>query len=219
MLRHGSGSTGSDVLAQAAILAGHTYRVLVSAARGHGLSRGQAMDFGWYGNADVKGAVSFQIQQPGIDAIRIAVAGLSMGCEEATGAAAEDPRISAAMAEGATGRIAANKSCLQEVYGTRGCIQMALEWVQYALTDWLTDADKPQSLREAVLMAAPRPMLLITAAEVEDELYSAEHIQRNSPTNVTIWAVPGSEHTQGLSTAPADWENTVMDFLDGALLR
>jgi uncharacterized protein len=219
VLRHGSGSTGSDVLAQASVLSGHGYGVLVTDARGHGFSSGRAMDFGWYGTADIEGAVSFLIQQPGIDASRIAVVGLSMGGEEAIGAAAEDPRISAVIAEGATGRTAADKSWLRDIYGIRGSIQMELELAQYVLTDWLTVAHNPRSLAEAARIAAPRPVLLITAGEVEDELYSAEYINRNSPTNVTIWTVQGAEHTLGLSTAPVDWENTVIGFLDSALMR
>ncbi len=101
VLRHASGSTCSGVLPQAAVLAGHGYGALLTDARGHGISSGRAMDFGWYGSLDIKGAVSFLEKQGDVDARRIGVIGLSMGGEEAIGAAAEDPRISAVIEEGA----------------------------------------------------------------------------------------------------------------------
>src|SRR5206468_1520008 len=81
-------------------------------ARGHGRSAGRAMDFGWYGDADVQGAVTFLGAQPDVRDGRIAAVGLSMGGEEAIGAAATDPRIRAVVAEGATGRVAADNDWL-----------------------------------------------------------------------------------------------------------
>jgi fermentation-respiration switch protein FrsA (DUF1100 family) len=218
VLRHGSSSTRADTLAQAAVLAQNGYGVLMTDARGHGRSGGQAMDFGWYGNSDIEGAVSFLIEQPEVDAERIAVVGLSMGGEEAIGAMAEDSRITAVVAEGATNRTDADKAWLAEVYGVRGRIQIALEWAQYSLTDLLTDASKPVALSDAVHAAAPRPVLMITAGELEDELHAANFIKQHSPESVTIWTVPEAGHIQGLSTAPVEWENTVTGFLDNALL-
>ena len=50
--------------------------------------------------------------------------------EEAIGAAATDPRIRAAVAEGATGRTAADKAWLSDAYGWRGRLQEGLEHVQ-----------------------------------------------------------------------------------------
>jgi uncharacterized protein len=219
VLRHGSGSTSSDVFPQAAVLAKHGYSILVTDARGHGLSKGRAMDFGWYGNSDIEGAVSFLVAQPNIDIKRILVVGMSMGGEEAIGALADDSRISAVVAEGATARTDADKTWLKEIFGTRGRIQLGLEWIEYSLADLLTEAHKPVTLADAAKSAAPRPLLLITAGEVEDELYAAQYIQQQSPSNVTIWTVPGAGHTQGLFVAPSDWERTVFEFLDKALVR
>jgi uncharacterized protein len=215
VIRHGSGSTCADVFAQAAILAKHGYGILVTDARGHGMSEGRAMDFGWYGNADIAGAVSFLANQTGIQ--RIGVVGFSMGGEEAIGAAAADPRISAVVAEGAEARTDADKAWYPEVYGVRGRIQLGLEWIEFSMADLLTEAAKPTALADAASITFPRPVLLITAGEVEDELHAARHIQEHSPANVTIWTVPGAKHTQGLSTAPAGWEKTVIGFLDQAL--
>jgi uncharacterized protein len=219
ILRHGSGSTSADVKAQAAILVKRGYGVLATDARGHGRSGGQAMDFGWYGTTDIKGALTFLTEQPDINPNRIGVIGLSMGGEEAIGAIAEDTRIAAVIAEGAIARTDADKIWLQTVYGFRGRIQVWLEGIQYSLADILTEAKKPVPLADAARVSDPRPILLITAGKVEDELHAARYIQQHSPNNVVIWTVPEAGHTQGLATRPVEWENTVISFLEKALSR
>ena len=60
VLLHGAGSTRSDVLDEAAVLAGDGFGVLMIDARGHGDSGGRAMDFGWYGDADIAAAADLQ---------------------------------------------------------------------------------------------------------------------------------------------------------------
>ena len=217
VLRHGAGSTSSDVFAQAAALAYHGYGVLITDARGHGLSDGRGMEFGWYGDVDIDAAVSFLVDQPDVDFGRIAVLGVSMGGEEAVGAAARDTRIAAVVAEGATARTAGDKAWLADVYGWRGHVQLVFERIQYWVADQLTAASSPISLANAAADASPRPVLLITAGDVPDEGHAAAHIQRSSSGNVTIWDVPGAGHIQGLSVAPALWEETVVNFLDNAL--
>lgn len=218
VLRHGGGSDASRVLSQAAVLAGHGYGVLVTDARGHGLSGGRAMDFGWYGDMDVTAAVDYLAGLREVDAARIGVIGLSMGGEEAIGAAAADPRIKAIVAEGATARSEADKTWFTDVYGLRGRIQLGLEWAQYTLTDLLTDAARPTPLADAV-EAAGRPLLLITAGGVPDEANAAEYLRDRAPARVSVWTVPGAGHIQGLSTDPSGWESRVIGFLDANLGR
>ncbi|MET7426339.1 hypothetical protein [Dactylosporangium sp. NPDC005555] len=81
--------------------------------------------------------------------------------------------------------------------------------------DLLTDAGLPVTLR-APAAAAPRPLLLIAAGDVPDELHAARHIQWGN-AYVQVWQVPGAGHTRGLSTAPEQWERRVVAFLTGAL--
>jgi pimeloyl-ACP methyl ester carboxylesterase len=133
-LLHGAASTRSDVLDQAAVLARHGYGVLLFDARGHGESAGRGMDFGWHGTADVSGAVDFLTRQPDVSPDRVGLVGLSMGGEEAIGAAGTDERIAAVVAEGATARVAADKGYLA-AYGVRGHVQQRIDAVSYWLTD------------------------------------------------------------------------------------
>jgi pimeloyl-ACP methyl ester carboxylesterase len=217
VLRHGSGSTASDVLSQAAVLAEHGYGVLMTDARGHGLSEGRAMDFGWFGDLDTGAAVTYLDGRQDVDPGRIGVVGMSMGGEEAVGAAAADPRISAVVAEGATARTDADKAWFAEAYGARGRIQLGIEWLQYTVADLLTSASKPIALGDAANEAAATPILLITAGERPDEGHAAEWIQSRAAGNVEIWTVPGAGHIQGLAVAPEDWERVVTGFLGTTL--
>lgn len=214
---HGSGSTRTAVLGQAAVLARHGYGVLLFDARGMGQSRGRAMNRGWYGDRDVIGALDFLEAQAGVDAARLGALGESMGGEEAVGAMAVDARLRAVVAEGATNRVASDLSWLSDEYGLRGYVQEGLNHVTDALTNVLTPAAPPRTLRSAVRAGAPRPVLLITAGRVADERLAARHIAAASPASVSAWDVPGASHTGGLRTAAGEWERRVVSFFDGAL--
>lgn len=217
IVRHGAGSTASDALPQAEVLVSNGFGVLITDARGHGKSGGEAMDFGWFGDRDVEAAVDFLMTRPEVDPEGIVLVGLSMGGEEAIGAAGSDTRISAVVTEGATARTEADKAWLIAEYGWRGWVQTRLEWVQYTVTDLLTPASKPPSLASAAAEMAPRELLLITGAEAPDEGNAARHIERSGEGNVRVWTVPGAGHIQGLKVAPKDWERRVIEFLNDAL--
>ncbi|MBI4933824.1 MAG: alpha/beta fold hydrolase [Actinobacteria bacterium] len=214
---HGAGATRSDVLDQSAVLVEHGYAVLLLDARGHGDSRGTAMDFGWYGDLDVAAGIEFLASRPEIDPRRIGVVGFSMGGEEAIGAAATDPRVRAVVAEGATGRQAADKAWLSDAFGWRGWVQEQLEHVQDGITDFLTDASPPMSLRTAVDVADDTRFLLITAGNVDDEGRAAEFIQSGASERVTVWTIDGTDHTGGYDAQPQQWEQRVVEFLDESL--
>ena len=217
VVTHGAGSTRSDVLDQAAVLARSGYTLVLIDARGHGDSGGTAMDFGWYGDDDITAGTEYLASRPEVDAGRIGVLGLSMGGEEAIGAAAADPRIRAVVAEGATARQPADKAWLSEVYGWRGWLQEQVEKVQYGITDYLTEASAPTALRSAVAQSTGTRVLLITAGNVDDEAHAASYIEAAAPDRVTVWNVDGADHTGGLETRPDEWERRVVEFLDESL--
>lgn len=117
VLRHGANSTAADTSAQAEALSEAGYGVLTTDARGHGDSGGKGMELGWFGDSDTRAAVDYLTTRGDVDGDRIAVVGLSMGGEEVIGAAGVDARIKAVVAEGATGRTAADKGWLVEEFG------------------------------------------------------------------------------------------------------
>ncbi|MCU0265502.1 MAG: alpha/beta fold hydrolase [Actinomycetia bacterium] len=216
VLRHGAGSTRTAVLDHAVVLARAGYGVLMLDARGHGDSTGRAMDFGWYGDADITAAVSALAKRPDVDEGRIAVVGLSMGGEEAIGAGAADPRVAAVVAEGATNRTAADKAWLPEEYGLQGRLQVGLDRLTYGLADLLTPASPPTPLRDAVVAMAPRPVLLVAGGAVPDEVDTAERLAAAAPDRVVVWVAPGSGHVRALDDHPEEWAAQVTGFLDTA---
>ena len=211
----GAGSTRTAVLGQAAVLARHGYGALLVDGRGHGLSGGHTMDFGWWGDRDITAAVSFLGRQPGVQAGKIAVLGESMGGEQALAAAGADPRIRAVVAEGALGQQLADHGWLP--HGLDGALTRGKEWVQYTAAGLISGAPRPMSIPDAVRAAAPRPLLIIAGAAVADEPIAARWFQAASPATVQVWVVPHAGHTQGLATAPRAWEAHVISFLDAAL--
>lgn len=217
VVMHGAGSTRSDVLEQVAVLAVSGYSVVLLDARGHGDSHGTAMDFGWYGDLDVAAGTAFLASRAEIDPGRIGVVGFSMGGEEAIGAAATDGRIRAVVAEGATGRTAADKAWLSDAYGWRGWLQEGLEHIQDGVTDYLTEASPPVPLRSAVAIASSTRFLLITAGNVSDEGRAAAFIESGATDRVAVWNVDGADHTGGYGSRPQQWTQRVIEFLDESL--
>ena len=174
VLLPGSGSTRTAVLPQAAVLARHGYGALLVDGRGHGLSGGHAMDFGWWGGRDLAAAVSFLAAQPGVQAGKIAVLGESMGGEQALAAAGADPRIRAVVAEGATGQQSDDRGWLP--HDITGIIDRGWKWVQYTAAGLISGAPRPASIRDGIRAAAPRPALIIAGGAV-----AAPRTRRRSP--------------------------------------
>ncbi len=212
----GAGSTRTGTLDQAAVLAGHGYGVLMIDPRGQGRSDGPAMDAGWYGDRDISAAVTFLQRQPGVDADRIGVLGLSMGGEEAIGAAAADPAIRAVVAEGATHRTAADKAGYLPG-GITGTIQRGMDRLTYGVAGLFSSAPEPRTLRSAITRAPRTPLLLIAGGEAVDEPEAVAFLRAAAPDRVQTWTVSGASHTRALATAPAEWTARVTAFLDRAL--
>lgn len=217
LVLHGAGSSRSAVLDQAAAVARAGYSVLLLDARGHGDSGGHAMDFGWFGDLDVAAGIDLLASRPEIDPQRIGIVGFSMGAEEAIGAAASDERIRAVVAEGATARQADDKAWLSDEYGWRGWVQERLEDVQYGVTDLLTDAAHPVSLRRAIGTSSGTSFLLIAGGEVDDEHRAATHLRGAAPDRVSVWVVDGAGHVGGYAADPDEWQRRVVAFLDQRL--
>jgi pimeloyl-ACP methyl ester carboxylesterase len=212
----GSGSNRSATLGQASVLAHRGYGVLMVDPRGQGRSSGHAMDAGWYGDRDIVAAVAFLQHQPGVDASRIGVLGLSMGGEAAIGAAAADPAIRAVVTEGATSRTAADKAGYLPG-GAAGAIQRGLDWLTYGTAAVLSPAPRPGTLHRAIAQAQATRFLLIAASQAVDEPDAVAYLSTAAPGRVQTWTVAGATHTHGLATAPQEWTTRVVTFFDQAL--
>jgi pimeloyl-ACP methyl ester carboxylesterase len=216
VLLHGAGENRAAGLPQAEVLADAGYGVLLLDARGHGRSGGRGMDLGWYGESDVRGAVGFVAAQDGVDAGRIGLLGLSMGGEEAIGAAAAAPEVRAVVAEGATGRTADDKAAWLPG-GVPGAVQRVLDRMTYGLVDLLTAASPPPALADAVRRAEGTSFLLVTAGTEPDEARAAGMLRRAAPDRVEVWTVAGARHTHALQAGERAWRKRVLAFFDERL--
>ena len=199
VLLHGSGSTRATVLDHAAALAARGYGVLLLDARGHGESGGQEMDFGWSGDADIAPAVNYLLAAPDVAGDRVALVGMSMGGEEAIGAAASMPAVRAVVVEGVTGRVGADWLPLRPP-GIGRVFSSAFYWVQEMTAAALSRTEPPVDLRSAVLQTAPRPVLVIAAGNVAAERAAGQRLQGAAPGAVQLWEITGAGHTAGLRT-------------------
>jgi hypothetical protein len=215
LLLPGAGAARTSVLGQAGVLARHGYGVLLLDTRGHGLSGGHPMDFGWRGDRDIAPAVSFLDRQPGVRPGKIALLGESMGGEQALVAAGSDPRVHAVVAEGAEGQQVADHGWLP--HGIDGALTRGMEWVRYTAAGLISGAPRPMSIPDAIRATAPRPVLIIAGGAAADEPAAARWFRAASPGTVRIWIVPHAGHTEGLAIAPRAWEAQVTGFLDAAL--
>jgi uncharacterized protein len=210
----GAGGTKADTAGQAAALTRHGYGVLGLDVRGTGESGGHAALWGWGGERDLSAAVTYLLSRSEVVSGRIGVLGESMGGEVAIAGAAADPRIRAAVAEGATGRSCADLTFLAG--DMEGTIHRADSCLGWALAALMTDAPQPGSLSDSVEALGSRPLLLI-AADDPDEHTATEAWQAQSPSTVHLWEPADTAHTAGLATHPAEWESRVIAFLDASL--
>ena len=141
---------------------------------------------------------------------------MSMGGEEAIGATGANDVLRAIVAEGATARAADDEGWLSDRYGVRGLLTEQLEQAQDWVTDVLTSASVPASMRDAVSASDAR-YLLITGGNVDSERQAADYIASAAPERVQVWTVPDADHTGGIETAPQEWARRVVEFLDATL--
>ena len=125
----------------------------------------------------------------------------------------ELPTPPAVVAEGASGQGPSDEGNRQ----VGGWASRWFSWVTTRTTDLMTSAHQPPQLRQSIVDAAPRPVMIIVGAEEPVEVTSGRHFQAAAPDRVELWVVPHSGHTQGYATAPREWEQRVTGFLDRAL--
>jgi hypothetical protein len=203
-------------VAHARMLTRHGYGVLMLDRRGEGESEGDYNARGWGGEGDLEAAVGYLARRDDVDAQRIGGLGLSVGGELLLQAAAGDARLRAVVSEGA------GTQSLNDQLQTPD-VPKALRWlspmtVETAAGIVLANRRPPPGLVDAVPRIAPRPVLLISGGEGnQDEELNAVYQQAGGPT-VSSWEIPRAGHTGGLDAAPEEYERRVVGFFDRVLL-
>jgi fermentation-respiration switch protein FrsA (DUF1100 family) len=205
----------SGPVEHARMLARHGYGVLLFDRRGEGESDGDFNAYGWGGDADLKGAVTFLTGRPDVDSARIGALGLSVGGEMLLETAAEDRRLRAVVSEGGSVRSVA------EHWDDPGIGELQKPFTPMAAqtlaVSVLANEGPPPSLMDLVDDIAPRSLLLIRGLDGQpaEVLNRAFYDAAGAPKQ--LWEVPGAGHTGALSAAPAEYERRVVGFFDEAL--
>ena len=200
---HSDGWCGAHAdIARAYVEAG--FHVLVFDLRGHGLSGGDRIGFGWLERRDVRGAVDLLLSR-GFQAGRIGIHGTSYGGATALLSAATIPELGAVVADSAF-------ADMRDVM--LGQIKLKAPWLPFvsAFSPGITlmgkllygldfDTIAPE---HQVTKIAPRPILFIHGSK--DSIIPVEHAYRlkaasGNPAN-ELWILKGYGHAQGVVIGP-----------------
>ena len=197
------------------LLASHGYGVLLFDRRGEGTSDGDSNMFGWGGQKDIYAAIDFLKHRPDVDPKRIGGIGFSVGGELMLQAAAETDDLAAVVSEGAGTRTFSED--VQEFTGAKLWWGYPFLAVKTGAVAVFSSTTPPPALTTLVPRIAPTPLLFIWAPETGGENMNPVY-HRLAGGQASIWEIPESEHIQGITARPAEYERRVVGFFDAALL-
>jgi uncharacterized protein len=217
VLVHGFKTSREEMIPWARFLHDGGYNVLLLDTRGTGKSGGSTIGLGATEPHDISLAVDVARDEFGTD--KVAVLGISLGAGAAILAAAEDPDISAVIADSAwtdQDFQLARLSFLQV-----GPVRVPLLPYGIAAVNALVgaDVDKARPL-EAIVRISPRPILLIHSADDENATTPVDGARRlfaaaGEPKQ--LWIAERGGHVGALHASPAEYRARVLDFLGFAL--
>ncbi len=214
ILLHGSHGNRTSTEDYLRFLSGAGYGVLAFDARGHGESAGHTNALGWRADEDVAGAVEFLRRQPGVDANRIGMLGLSMGAEVALRGAANGTPLRAIVADGAGASTTGDNRLVS--HGPFAPLYYAVSWLTMRQAELLSTYGEPTPLK-SIVGRIEAPTLLI-ASNRKDELTIDRKFGALIGPNARLWYVPDSGHTQAFREHPARYIARVDSLFAAALL-
>jgi pimeloyl-ACP methyl ester carboxylesterase len=217
ILLHGYGGNRSGMLWHAQQLVAAGYGVLMYDERASGESGGAHRSYGWEDPRDVDGALKFLKNKYGADAIRVGIAGCSMGGQIALQGAAYNTEIGAVWADGPA-MIRA-----QDIPPQRNILLQLVVAGNY-LMDWASalklGMDAPAPMIEIIDDIAPRPIMLVGGGvsrplignEQKYVLYYAKYAGSTAET----WIIPEAYHCDGPMLRPDEYATRMVKFFDSA---
>jgi dipeptidyl aminopeptidase/acylaminoacyl peptidase len=208
---HGWMGNRVQLVREAAMVARHGYGVLLYDSRGSGMSDGDLSTWGDEERRDVTAALDYLDGRPDVDSQRIALMGFSVGGSTVTLVAAADPRVRAVVVVSTWTSLEDEVHHAFDRYGPLASVPAL--WTLGRSMD--VDAVRPVDRIAAV---HPRPLLMIAGDSDDDTpLVAAERLFAAAGEPKELWIVPGANHGQVATVAPAAYEARVVAFLDGAV--
>jgi hypothetical protein len=211
LVSHGSGGSRGRLPAHVRMLARHGYGVLAIDNPGNGESQGHSNGLGDNAQTGLEAGIDYLAQRPEVQPDRIAGFGLSLGGEVLLEAASHDRRLAAVVSDGAARPLDGDKAVHAQVG------QRAMTWLQMQMVRGISGMQRSRSLVGMMPDIAPRPVLLVAAGGLPEEIPASRRYRDAGGSNVQLWELPDAAHTGGLRKHPADYERRTIGFLDEAL--
>jgi pimeloyl-ACP methyl ester carboxylesterase len=217
VLVHGFKTSREEMLPWARFLHDGGYNVLLLDTRGCGKSGGSTVGLGATEPRDISLAVEAARDQFGTT--KVAVLGISLGAGAAILAAADDPLISAVVADSAWTDQDLQLSRLS--FLPLGSLRLPLPPYGIAAVNAMvgTDVTRARPL-EAVARISPRPILLIHSADDANATTPVEGARRlfaaaGDPKE--LWVAPRGGHVGAINASADEYRARVLAFLGSAL--
>lgn len=217
VLVHGFGSSRQEMLPWAHFIHDAGYNVLLFDTRGCGRSGGSTVGLGATEPRDISLAVEAARDQFGTT--KVAVLGISLGAGAAILAAADDPRVTAVIADSAWTDQDLQLSRLS--FLPLGSVRVPLLSYGIAAVNAMVGADvaKARPL-DAIARISPRPILLIHSADDDNAttpIEGARKLFAAAGEPKELWVAPRGGHVGAINAFPDEYRARVLAFLGGAL--
>ena len=220
VLVHGIGSnrTGGDMTDLACILSDRGYGVLMFDLRGHGESGDGVMSGGWHERMDVLGAIDYLLGR-GVPSDSIGLLGFSLGAATCALAAAEEPRVRAAVLDCPFARAS---ELIQSEAELRtplpGWVALLFKPLALLLAGRLYDIDVRAVAPEDAVAKLDYPILVIVTPD--DDRVPPEHgvrVHEAAKEGSELWMVEDVEHCGAFTEHRDEYVERVCDYFESRL--
>jgi pimeloyl-ACP methyl ester carboxylesterase len=217
---HGIGSvrSGDNAVELATRMIDLGYNVLLFDLRGHGSSEGDKVSGGFFERWDVLGALDYLVER-GVDPSRMGLMGFSMGAATLIMAAAEEPRITAVVADSPfadASDLIARESARKTPFP---------EWMMpifipttKLMARTIYGINIGSLVPEKSVAELGYPIFVIHG--LADDRIPWEHGQRVAAAaeeGSSLWLLPGVDHVDAFLTHPDEYVERVNDYFESRL--
>jgi alpha-beta hydrolase superfamily lysophospholipase len=209
---HGLWGNRMSLERDAAVFARHGHGVLLFDSRASGDSDGTVATWGDHEQLDARAAVDYVLTRAEVDPRRVVMLGHSVGASTVSLESARDPRVRAVI-------LYATWTGLEREMRTNHHQVGPLTWETILMVMRAVGID-PRHVDpiDHIAEIAPRPLLMITGtADTDTPLPVMREMFAHAREPKDLWIVPGSDHGGYLATAPAEYEQRVIAFMNRAL--
>lgn len=212
ILLHGLGSSHSDMLLCAEVLAAAGYGVFMIDLRAHGSSDGDTSTYGMCEADDVAGAVDYLLTRVDVHGDKIGVLGISLGAQAALRGALKTDNIRALVLEGLNPMILSDHGGSPDSFAR--WLNYPANWLYYHFYQWMIGGND-KGVLEVIGNIAPRPILFI-ASSAKDIYFNRLFLQAAREPK-ELWEIPHGSHGAGILHDTHEYGKRVSEFFNRAL--